>query len=117
LNPSEASYSRFGNNTAPDRVDWSSAGKSELMYIEEYRGKTRAELRSPDASGNPYLVYALLIHAGLWGIEKRMSLPNETDEKGLLLPGSLKEARRLAEESRFVRDIVPDGILRKYTRR
>ena len=116
LNPSEASYSRFGINTAPDRVNWSSAGKSELMYIEEYRGRTRAELRSPDASGNPYLVYALLIHAGLEGIEKRLSLPEEMDEAGALLPGSLKEARRLAEESAFVRRIVPEGILHKYTK-
>ena len=116
LNPSEASYSRFGSNMAPDRVNWSSAGESELMYIEKYRGKTRAELRSPDASGNPYLVYALLIHAGLDGIRNRLSLPEEMDEKGPLLPGSLKEARRLASESGFVREIVPEGILRKYTK-
>ena len=68
LNPTEASYARLGNHKAPDKVDWSSAGESELMYIETRKGQTRVELRSPDASSNPYLVYALLIHAGLQGI-------------------------------------------------
>ena len=116
LNPTEASYSRFGMDTAPDRVNWSSAGKSELIYIENYRGRIRVELRSPDASGNPYLVFALLIHAGLLGIEKKMSLPAEMDENGLHLPSSLKEAGRLASESAFVREIVPEGILSRYVK-
>ena len=116
LNPCDASYARFGNSSAPDRVNWSSASQSELMYIENYRGHVRAELRSPDASGNPYLVYALLIHAGLEGIEKKLSLPCEMDEKGPLLPESKKEAQRLAAESDFVRKIVPEGILFKYTK-
>ncbi|MBO4336478.1 MAG: glutamine synthetase, partial [Lachnospiraceae bacterium] len=52
LNPTEASYARLGSNTAPDRVNWSSRGQSELFYIESYRGKTRVELRSPDAASN-----------------------------------------------------------------
>ena len=115
LNPTDASYSRFGNNTAPDRVNWSEAGKSELMYIETYKGKTRAELRSPDASSNPYLVYALLIHAGLYGIENNLSLPEEMDENGALLPGSKREAGSLAKRSEFVRSIIPEEILRVYT--
>ena len=116
LNPTEASYSRFGMDTAPDRVNWSSAGKSELIYIENYRGRIRVELRSPDASGNPYLVFALLIHAGLLGIEKKMSLPAEMDENGLHVPSSLKVAGRLASESAFVREIVPEGILSRYVK-
>ena len=115
LNPTDASYSRLGKNTAPDRVNWSGAGKSELMYIENYKGRTRAELRSPDASGNPYLVYALLIHAGLFGIENSLSLPEEMDDAGLYLPGSRKEAGVLAGGSGFVKSIIPDGIMRVYT--
>ena len=42
LNPTEASYSRFGMDTAPDRVNWSSAGKSELIYIESVLRMLRA---------------------------------------------------------------------------
>ncbi|MBR1629569.1 MAG: glutamine synthetase [Lachnospiraceae bacterium] len=116
LNPAEASYARLGNNTAPDRVNWSSAGKSELMYIETFREKTRVELRSPDASSNPYLVNALLIHAGLWGIEKKLPLPVEMDERGALLPSSKKEAAKIAMESDFIRAVVPEGILLEYAR-
>ncbi|MCR5451220.1 MAG: glutamine synthetase family protein [Lachnospiraceae bacterium] len=114
LNPTDASYSRLGNNNAPDRVNWSEAGASELMYIENFRGQTRVELRSPDASSNPYLVYSLLIHAGLYGIKNKLELPCEMDEKGLLLPASRKEAAELAKASDFVKEIIPEGIIKEY---
>lgn len=116
LNPTEASYSRLGTDMAPDKVNWSSEDESELMYVESYRGKTRVELRSPDAEGNPYLVYALLIYAGLSGIEKKMTLPMETDDNSLFLPGSKKEAAALAKASEFVRSVVPEGLIETYTR-
>ncbi len=115
LNPTEDSYSRLGNSTAPDKVNWSSKGESELFYIETFKDKTRVELRSPDAGSNPYLVYALLIYAGLNGIEKKLALPDELDEKGAFLPGSKKEAAKLARESEFVREYVPEGIIGEYT--
>lgn len=116
LNPTEASYSRLGNIGAPDKVNWSSAGESELMYIETYRDKTRVELRSPDASSNPYLVYALLIHAGLSGIERSLALSEEVAEGEIFLPASKKEAAKLAETSDFIKRIVPEGIIREYTK-
>ena len=72
--------------------------------------------RSPDASSNPYLVYALLIHAGLLGIKNKQSLPEEIDNGVMLLPGSRKEAAGLAANSEFVRNHVPEGILRSYTK-
>ena len=116
LNPADASYARLGNDLAPDRVNWSDREESELMYIETRGGRTRAELRSPDAGSNPYLVYALLIYAGLSGIERRLSLPEEMDGQGSFLPGSRKEAAKLARESAFVRQYVPMEILEEYTR-
>ena len=114
LNPTEDSYFRLGRSSAPDRADWSSEGKSELMYIESFNGRTRAELRSPDASCNPYLVYALLIHAGLSGIERGLTLPEEHQGEGALLPSSRKEAGMAAMRSSFVKQIVPEEILRVY---
>lgn len=116
LNPTEASYARLGNSTAPDTVNWSSRGESELIYIETWKGKTRVELRSPDASSNPYLVYALLIYAGLEGIEGRLELPEEMDEMSPALPASKKEAAKLAIRSDFVKKYVPEGIIKEYTR-
>lgn len=116
LNPTEGSYSRLGNNLAPDKINWSTAGESELMYIETFSGQTRAELRSPDASSNPYLVYALLIYAGLEGIEKKAELPQEMADDAMHLPTSKKEAAKIAESSEFVKKIVPEGIVKEYTR-
>ena len=114
LNPADASYSRLGTGLAPDRANWSGAGESELMYIENHKGMTRVELRSPDASSNPYLVYALLIHAGLEGVEDRLMLPEEMSENAPFLPGSRKEAGKIALASSFIRDIVPDGVIKEY---
>ena len=114
MNPTADSYSRLGSSTAPDRANWSSAGESELIYIETYNGRTRVELRSPDASSNPYLVYALLIHAGLLGIERKMSLPGELSESADLLPSSKREAGSIAASSEFIRSIIPEGIIKKY---
>ena len=114
LNPTEDSYIRFGNSTAPDKVSWSDDGDAELMYVGPYMGRIRAELRSPDAASNPYLVYALLIYAGLEGIEKELSLPENMNE-GVMLPKSRKEAARIASESEFVKSILPDDIIREYT--
>ena len=115
LNPTENSYERLRNNMAPDRVNWSSSAESGLMYIETVKERTRVELRSPDAAGNPYLVYALLIHSGLYGIDNKLLLPGETGESSSLLPGSRKEAAAIAKESGFLSEIIPEGIIREYT--
>ena len=116
LNSTDASYARLGNSTAPDRVNWASADESELMFIDTYKGKTRVELRSPDASSNPYLVYALLIYAGLSGIERKLELPEEQTESAASLPGSKKEAGKLAKASDFVKSILPEELIKAYTK-
>ena len=116
LNSTEASYARLGNSMAPDKVNWSSATASELFYFETYKGKTRVELRSPDASSNPYLVYALLIYAGLYGIENKLPLPEEMTESAAFLPDSKKEAGKLAGKSDFVKDILSEEIMKVYLR-
>ncbi|MCR5202896.1 MAG: glutamine synthetase family protein [Lachnospiraceae bacterium] len=116
LNPTDESYSRLGNNTAPDSVKWSGRSESELMYIETYKNKTRAELRSPDASSNPYLVYTLLIYAGIHGVQNKMDLPEEMSEEGAMLPSSKKEAGKIAKDSEFVKNIIPEEIICQYTK-
>ena len=114
LNPTDASYIRFGNSSAPDRVSWSSDGDAELMYVEEYMGRVRAELRSPDASSNPYLIYALLIYAGLEGIANKQTLP-EIMKEGAMLPSSKKEAIKFANESDFIRKYLPEDLIKVYS--
>src|SRR6266705_7110939 len=64
---------------APVYVAWSRRNRSALIRVPVYHpGKeqaTRAELRCPDPSCNPYLTFAALLHAGLDGIEKGYDLP------------------------------------------
>ena len=80
LNPVEASYARFGGHKAPQYISWSRENRSQLVRIPaavgEYR---RAELRSPDPAANPYLAFALMIQAGLRGMEQALELPPAAD--------------------------------------
>ena len=114
LNPTDASYNRFGQGTAPDKVNWSRIGGSELIHIDDIKGSTRVELRSPDALSNPYLAYALLIHAGLYGIKNKLTLPEEVDGESILLPKSRKEAKKMAEDSEFISGFLPKAIIDQY---
>ena len=116
LNPTNASYMRLGDNYASDKIRWSGESETELMYIDTSHGQTSVKLRSPDASGNPYLVYALLIHAGLLGIEKKLVLPEEMEDGKGILPASIKEAGKIASGSDFVKSIVPEEIIKEYVR-
>ena len=126
LNPIANSYERFGQYEAPKYVSWSHQNRSQLIRIPAAIGeKVRMELRSPDPSLNPYLSFALIISAGLDGIENNMVLPPAVDEdlftadenvtKALaLLPDSLDKAVAMAENSEFVKKIVGEELLSKY---
>lgn len=126
LNPTEDSYRRFGGHKAPKYISWSSENRSQLVRIPAAEGEyRRAELRSPDPLSNPYLAYALMIYAGLQGIERKLALPmvadfnlyqasDETLAGFEKLPESLDEARRAARESEFIRNHVPKAILDIY---
>ncbi len=126
LNPLEGSYRRLGSHKAPRYVSWSGENRSQLVRIPAAAGEyRRAELRSPDPAANPYLAFALLIHAGLEGIREKLSLCAPSDfnlytasEEMLALleklPESLEEARRKAASSEFIREQVPAGIFAAY---
>lgn len=119
LNPTENSYDRLGEDKAPKYVSWGYNNRSTLIRIPA--GNKRLELRSPDCLANTFLAYTLLIYAGLDGIEKHMTcmeptslnLFKETGEFDVL-PQSLKEAKKLAKKSDFVKKYVPENILKAY---
>lgn len=129
LNPTEESYRRLGQCKAPKYISWSGENRSQLVRVPaaigEYR---RAELRSPDPSANPYLAFALLIYAGLYGLENKLDLPNPTNlnlfkasEQELAklqrLPEDLPTACRIAAQSSFVQEHIPAAILDIYCNR
>ena len=126
LNPTEDSYARLGQNKAPGYVSWSSENRSQLVRVPAAEGEfRRAELRSPDPGANPYLAYALLIHAALDGIREALPLPpaadlnlftagNDVLTRYVRLPQSRAEAARLARSSAFVAAHLPQMLIDAY---
>jgi glutamine synthetase len=126
LNPLTNSYERFGKFEAPKYVSWSHQNRSQLIRIPAAIGeRVRMELRSPDPSVNPYLTFALIIAAGLDGIERKVILPppidadlytaDESITKSLTpLPDTLEKAIQLAQGSEFVKSLVGEDMLMKY---
>ena len=126
LNPTENSYDRFGENKAPGYVSWSSGNRSQLIRIPaavgEYR---RIELRSPDPTANPYLAFALIIYAGIYGIKNKLALPEESDinfykadeetlKKFTKLPSNFDSAKKTAAASDFIKEHIPSDLLKGY---
>ena len=126
LNPIANSYERLGRFEAPRYVSWSHQNRSQLVRIPAAKGeKIRMELRSPDPSLNPYLAFALIIAAGLNGIDENKPLPPSLDAdlyksddsitKDLaLLPDTLEKAIAIAQQSSFVKQVLGDDLLFKY---
>lgn len=126
LNPIINSYDRFGNFEAPLYISWSRGNRSQLIRIPAASGeRVRMELRSPDPSANSYIAFALILNAGLYGIENNLSLPESMDknlysltdeEKASLetLPLSLEEAISLAEKSEFARKTLGNAAFDKF---
>lgn len=122
LNPTEDSYKRLGEKKAPKYITWSPENRSQLIRIPAAKGEyRRIELRSPDPTANPYIAYALLIMAGLDGIERDLTAPEAVNvnlykadssvtEPLDRLPASLDEAIAVAESSDFVRGVIGMNI-------
>jgi glutamine synthetase len=127
LNPLAESYARLGRDKAPGRVSWSPSNRSQLIRIPAADAShQRMELRSPDASANPYLAFALVMRAGLDGIlrgltpppscnENLLDAPAETAAQYPALPADLTAARRLMKESTFMQQALPAHLFAAYT--
>ena len=116
---------------APVYISWARRNRSALVRVPMYKpGKeeaTRAEFRCPDPACNPYLAFAVMLAAGLKGIEEEYELPEPVEEdifympekerarRGIeSLPGSLGEAIAEAERSELVREALGEHIFEKF---
>jgi glutamine synthetase len=116
---------------APVYISWARRNRSALVRVPMYKpGKekaTRMEYRSPDPACNPYLTFAVMLAAGLKGIEKGYELPAPVEEDifemseasrkkhGIdSLPGNLLEAVQLTEKSELVKETLGDHIFEKF---
>ncbi|CUQ14341.1 Glutamine synthetase [uncultured Flavonifractor sp.] len=128
-NPLVNSYKRLvPGYEAPCYLAWSASNRSALIRIPASRGQsTRVELRSPDPACNPYLELAVLLAAGLDGIEKGMVPPAEITENifqmdddaraaaGIdSLPGSLEEAIKAMQADPMVLETLGGHVSENY---
>lgn len=128
-NPTVNSYKRIvPGGEAPAYATWGVKNRTALVRIPMHKpGKhqsTRIELRSPDPAANPYLAIAVMLGAGLRGIEEGLPLPEqmnaellslspaELKSRGVVaLPRTLGEAVERFRGSEAMRDILGDHIV------
>ena len=119
LNKTEQSYLRLGEMKAPGSVCWGNSNRSALIRIPASKTGKRFEMRSPDGKANVYLVYALIIYAGVEGVKNKLKLPAEQKENAFgnaggdseLLPDSLNAARELASNSKFIGKFLDEKFI------
>jgi glutamine synthetase len=122
------SYKRlWGGGEAPSFVCWGHNNRSALIRVPLYKPdkgqSSRIEYRAIDSAANPYLAYALLLAAGLKGIENDYELPAETEDNvwnltdserramGIEpLPQSLDHAIRKFEESELAAETLGEQV-------
>jgi len=107
------SYKRLqGGGEAPSLINWGRSDRGALVRIPMYKpnkeNSTRIEFRSPDSACNPYLAYAVMLSAGLKGIEEGYVL--EDSNGGEVLPANLHEAIVAMEGSELVRQTLGEHV-------
>ncbi len=115
---------------APVYLSWALRNRSDLIRVPVYQpGKeraTRIEYRAPDPACNPYLAFAVMLAAGMEGVEKGYECPPPVEENvykmpeerrlslGIdMLPGSLDEAIECTSKSELVRRTLGDEVFEK----
>jgi glutamine synthetase len=116
LAPLVNSYKRLAAGyEAPVSISWARINRSALIRVPRASGSdsARIELRCPDPSCNPYLAFAVMLAAGLDGIQRQLSVPEAMEENiylldqrkqasSNLLPGSLNQAINAMEQDEVV---------------
>jgi glutamine synthetase len=128
------SYKRLvGGGEAPSYICWGRNNRSALVRVPMYKpnkgASARIELRSLDSGCNPYLAFALILSAGLAGINGEYPLPEGAEDDVWLLtererramgikplPQNLDEAIRVMEDSELVAETLGDHVFDFFLR-
>ncbi|HVK40404.1 MAG TPA: type I glutamate--ammonia ligase [Candidatus Kapabacteria bacterium] len=132
INPTVNSYKRLVvGYEAPVNVAWGQRNRSVLIRVPRYtpgREKAvRVEIRCPDPAANPYLAFAVLLAAGLDGIEKGMKAPDpveddlfemspdELHERGIgSVAGTLQEALEALKANTVIREALGEFTFERF---
>ncbi|HVE63441.1 MAG TPA: glutamine synthetase family protein [Mycobacteriales bacterium] len=128
------SYKRLiAGGEAPVHVTWGHNNRSALVRVPMYKpqkgNSTRVEFRSPDSAANPYLAFALILAAGMKGIEEGYELPpgaeddiwalSDTERRAMgyeRLPTSLSDAIAVMEGSELVAETLGEHVFDYFLR-
>ncbi len=128
------SYKRLlGGGEAPSYICWGHNNRSAMVRVPMYKPQkgvsTRVEVRTIDSACNPYLAFAVVLAAGMKGIEEDYALPEgaeddvwsltERERKSLgiePLPTSLSEAIRVAEDSELLAETLGEHVFDFFLR-
>ena len=132
--PTVNSYKRIvPGYEAPVYVCWAQINRSAMIRIPastESEISTRLELRCPDPSCNPYLAFAVMLAAGMEGIDRKLTCPppvndiniyemspEELTEMGISqLPGSLDEALEALAGDELIIDTIGREVFEAFVR-
>ena len=132
LAPLVNSYKRLvPGYEAPVYISWARTNRSALIRVPRINPNrpkaTRLELRCPDPSCNPYLAFAVMLRAGLDGVDRKLPVPESVEEnlysfdetelakrRILTLPGSLGEALDELKRDEVVQDALGPHIFERY---
>lgn len=115
LNTTEESYNRLGECKAPKYICWGNQNRSTMIRVPATKKIKRLEIRSADPECNPYIAFALIIYAALDGIENNLIPPAPVEENLFanaskndikVLPDTLDLAKKIADESEFVKKVL-----------
>nr|WP_243274796.1 glutamine synthetase family protein [Streptomyces albus] len=118
--PNINSYKRFQPGSfAPTAVAWGPDNRTCALRVVGHGAGHRLENRVPGGDVNPYLAVAGMIAAGLHGVDNRLELPaactgNAYEQDAPHVPGTLREAAQLWEDSALARDAFGDEVVEHY---
>jgi glutamine synthetase len=123
LAPNINSYKRFqAGSFAPTSLRWGRDNRTCALRLVGHGPSLRVEHRVPGADANPYLTIAALVAAARHGLAGELSLEDEyignayTDPDAIRVPGTLRDALALWQESAFVRSAFGDEVVAHYAR-
>ena len=118
--PTVNSYKRFAAGTwAPTTLAWGHDNRTCGFRIVGHGSGLRTETRIPGGDANPYLAFAALLAAGLYGIENELPLPpalegNAYESDAQRFPHSLREAIATLESGKTARAAFGDDVVDHY---
>jgi glutamine synthetase len=124
LAPYVNSYKRFAKGTfAPTKTVWSVDNRTAGFRLCGQGTKgVRVECRIGGSDLNPYLAQAVMLAAGIKGIEEKIDLPPATtgdvyeDAKAADIPQTLRASTETLRNSAFLREALGDDVVDHYTR-